>query len=142
VYSDTVSSFIGCSGAQTSAGTMPPHRFKGSASVARTADSPLGDSWATLPAKVEDRVALAGHGNSRLPSFATRSLNNCHPEDRCFFLRCYLDAKDATGGRGHKLVAHRPGCEVRTNAMIAWIIWAGRFGQLARSSASDASAQP
>jgi hypothetical protein len=34
-------------------------------------------------------VSSEGLEASRLPSFAITGLNNCHPEDRWFFLRCY-----------------------------------------------------
>ena len=34
-------------------------------------------------------VSSEGLEDSRLPSFARADPNNCHPEDRWFFLRCY-----------------------------------------------------
>ena len=40
-HSNAVASFIGWSGATTSAGTITPHEFKGGASIASTANSPL-----------------------------------------------------------------------------------------------------
>ena len=62
-HSNAVTSFIGNSGAATSAGTMAPCEFKGGASIARTAN-PLGDQ-----ARDGERSCRAG-GSTALLSVA------------------------------------------------------------------------
>jgi hypothetical protein len=57
-------------------------------------------------------------GASRLPSFSITGLNNCHPEDSCFFLRCYRKPffrdsgagkfTDAEEGAGQRRPAREP----------------------------------
>ena len=52
-HSNAVASFIGWSGATTSAGTITPREFKGGASIASTANSPLATPGRPCPPRRE-----------------------------------------------------------------------------------------